>query len=237
MLAKTETISLRGILRNAIAARRQAEQACAHAEARLKQASDLVTATQRQLDRYGDIETVAAKLRAHAEKAWAVSGGAQPRAALPPDIIEKLREKEALQADLAAAQSAVVNLREEADQLRVTLTKRTQVCAQAAAATISDEAKQIALELIATKRVAFKLEALLRGASRLWVQFSDNPRPLPLDRCCLDALDLILPPQTAPSADPTNLAAARFRAYHAALQQNPDTTFSEEDDNAQTLHG
>jgi hypothetical protein len=87
-------------------------------------------------------------------------------------------------------------------------------------------------ELRAAQQIVFGLRNSLRGCARLWTPSESNGelRPISLPRECALALDMV-EPATPPALDPTNLMAAKWRAYRDQLLRDPCATFETIGDN------
>jgi hypothetical protein len=218
---------LRAKLRLAIGKRRECERQLKSAEQRLQHATKLLNDREAALDTYADIETLVAAHRAEAEKAWAATAADAPRAPLPAQLIEQIRQRDALTDDVAAAKSGKQLLEGDRDRARNVLSAAERKTNIAAAAILIEYAQTEAAILKQLKQQAWHYEARLRGLARLWVPSGtlEQLGPIALGRAVIEALDL-QPPQTAPNKAPETLMAAKWRAYHANLTVNADSQFN-----------
>jgi hypothetical protein len=214
---------LRRLLRAAIAARVAAKQVVTQADASLQTASTCLKAAQDRLARFAGVEETLAQHRRQIEKAWAASGGAGPRQAVPPDVLQNVVERDQAADDVAAAASAVTSIKADLDKARVTLATCERQCSQAAAAIIAHHAITLAAELRAAQELVWSLSNDLRGISRLWVPNTtdDKTAPLVLPRAVLNSLDRPEPP-APPAQNKETLAIMRWSIIHRELQSHPD---------------
>lgn len=227
---------LRQLLRNSIAKRNDCQKAVETAEAALKRAQSLARDKESPASRNTNkSKTRVSDHRALSDCAWASSGGMQPRLTLPPDLIEALRERDQYQADLEAAKSAVQSLAVDLDTAKAALSKVERKVQQSAAAVCVELARLEAELLRECQQEVWQHSASIRAMARLFVPADDGAmRAVSLPREALDSLDRE-PPQAPPALDPTTLAAAHWRSFHARLTQDHNASFQEETTNAKAV--
>jgi hypothetical protein len=216
---------LRRLLRQSIGEVHKHKDGLARAQASLNRALEYSAQLKARFASFDSVKEALAVERARIERIFAASGGAQ-REALPPDMVEQISECQQVAQDLEASGRAVDSLKTDCDKWDETVRSAERKVARAAAEIISQSAKQEAATLRTLKQRVAALEASLRGAARIWVPQTgpDNQpitQPITLGVEVHNALDMA-PEQFAPSNNPENLAAAKWKTYFELLQTNPD---------------
>ena len=234
----TQTASRdRLLLRNAIGVAQQAQQALTTAENRLHKAESLLKGKEACLAKFAGTDELLAEHRLAVEKAHAASGGVEPRMVVPPDVIERVKERDDMRAEVESIREAVTGLQNDHAIALAVLHKSERRCNLAAAAVLQAHSKELAGDLREAQQRVWDLSASIRGLSRCWTANPIDPDgalgPISLSHEVLPALDRN-PPQVAGSwihNDPVSLAAARYRVYHANLQRACDAEFEEVSEN------
>jgi hypothetical protein len=220
MPTDAETDPLRRLLRLAIAAKAKAQKAHQQAEFAAKRASDLVTTKQTVLAGYEGVDALLKQHREQIERAFAASGGARRRS-IPPDLMQRVAERDAIADELRKAQSGMELVKQDLDAARVNLATAERKCASAAAAICLELAVAEADLLRECQQEVWAHTNSLRGLGRLWTPDSSGklqPIKLPWDEV-LSVLDRA-EPMTAPNKNPETLAANKWKRFHTRLQED-----------------
>jgi hypothetical protein len=228
---------LRKLLRLTVQKRNEAQHAVAQAETALQRANDLLRAKEADLAKYECIDALLAQHRLAVEKAHAASGGSEPRMVVPPDIIQRVVERDACQSEVDSVKSAVAGLQNDLDNAKAALSSAETKTSQAAAAVIAELAWLEAELLFECKREVWQHAASLRAAARLWVPDASGkmgPIRLPVEvRNSLEAREPRVAGPLATNA-PEVAAANKWRGFHAALMRDAEARFESESDEANT---
>src|SRR3974377_1513833 len=103
MLDKPARSTTRDDLRSAVHKRSGAAKAVSQAEKALSAATTTLKQAQQRLAKYHGIDALLNEHRDAISKAWA-TGGSNTREYVPPDVIEKVGERDAAADEVAAAQ-------------------------------------------------------------------------------------------------------------------------------------
>jgi hypothetical protein len=229
MLDKTKT-NPRDELRTAVHKRNSTAKSTLQTETALDAAKATLKEVQEHLAKYQGIDQLLAEHRAAIEKSWASRGGTGTREHIPPDITEKVRERDQCQEDVNAAQRAVELISNDLAQCRAVLHKWSRRADLEAAKIVAEHSTRIAANLREAQQRVWTLTNEIRGLSRCWTANPIDPDgqlgPISLPREVISSLDRP-EPAYVPANNPETLAAAKFRAWHLGLQSNPDLKFED----------
>jgi hypothetical protein len=224
---RPERDPLRRLLAACIANKATAHDVVTACEQRLKHASDLLRDKQGVLDKYAGTDELLAEHRLAVEKSFASSGA---RNAVPPDVIERVRERDALQQDCDSIRSGIAALKGDLDGARQALARSERKCAQGAAAIIAELAKAEAAVLLTERQQVAARAASIEGAARLFIPSDDGSlHPIRLDRSVNEALDWS-EPQMAPQFEPVVVQSKLWRGYFNRLVLDADASLEGDDD-------
>ena len=215
----------REILRAAIVARNDCQLRIDAATSALARADDLVRKIEAHLTEYADVDEAIASHSINEVKAWANSGGQQPKLDVPPNLMARRKERDAVQERVIAAKAARATLSEEVEVAKSARAEADISVGEAAKAVMFDEATTIAARLQAVKREEWSLADQLRGLAALWLPSTNghSVKPVQLPQQISDALAK-QEPKYPHSVRPELGHTETWRAFYSALVANPEAT-------------
>jgi hypothetical protein len=217
------TVDARAELRAALVAREVAREALASARAAADRAREMRDGAETRAHRFialdGEIQAdTAARI-----SAWTSAGGEQPSLDPDPRFAEQIRRRGEAEQHCSAARAAVATLTQQLDAAERKFGHSEFTVAAAVTSVMIEEAKPLAERLIAARREAWRLEALLSSLMSQWYPTSGGqPRPISVGKDTLDAVNNREPPWRAPGASHEGEAWRSLRAE--LIAGNADAT-------------
>jgi hypothetical protein len=199
-------------LRAAIIQRNLARTKCSNAAGSLGRADTALDAAQ-------------AEARKLVEDAHALVAAAEEavRSGRPPALMPPNHQARALAAEAVATAATVrERLGQEHAACKSALAAAERTASDLAMTVLLDELDHTAARLVAAQQKVWALASCIRGAANLWLPSGAGPRPIPISRSVIDALEQREPQVPGNMPAPEAVAEQAWRAFYNRLLIDAD---------------